>query len=202
MCGSGGGNNSEAEEARKREDERQAKIRDGREQIDQNFGQFDDNYFSGRRQSYLDYAKPQFDDQLTDASKSLLAALSRSGLSDSSIAANRREKLAKMTGTKEREIEDKALDFENSARKAVNSAQTDLYAQNANTADPMLAANTSMNRAQTLTSLPAYSPLGALFEGVTSGLATQADLERRGQAKYGNVLFGSGSGGSGTVIGD
>jgi len=202
MCGSGGGGNNEAEEARKREDERQAKIRDGREQIDKNFNQFDDNYFSGRRQSYLDYAKPQFDDQLTDASKSLLAALSRSGLSDSSIAANRREKLAKMAGTKEREIEDKALDFENSARKAVNSAQTDLYAQNANTADPMLAANTSMNRAQTLTSLPAYSPLGALFAGVTSGLATQADLERRGQAKYGNVLFGSGSGGSGTVIGD
>lgn len=193
MCTSGGGNNNEAELSRQREEERQATIRKGKDAIDSNFAQFDDNFFKGREDSYLNYAKPQFEDQLSTATKDLLTALSRSGLQNSSIAADRREKLAKMAGTQERQIKDKAMEFANKARGAVNSAKSDLYGQNQAMADPMLAANSAMNRAQQITALPAYSPLGALFESVTSGLATQADLERRGQAKYGNILFDSGN---------
>ena len=43
-----------------------------------------------------------------------------------------------------------------------------------------------------MTELPTYSPLGALFVGVTEGLATQADLERRNKSRYDlSGLFGS-----------
>ena len=37
--------------------------------------------------------------------------------------------------------------------------------------------------------MPNYNPLLALFEGVTAGIATQADLERRGRNRYDTGLF-------------
>jgi len=190
MCG-GGSDNSEAEEQRRRENERQALITKGNEAIDKTFGQFDDAFYADRRDSYLNYAKPQLDDQLSAATKDLLTVLSRSGMSNSSVAANKREELQKMADMREREIMDKGINYENSARKSIQSAKDDLRTQNMQMANPTLAANNAIARAQTLTTLPEYSPLGALFEGITSGLATQADLERRGQAKYGNILFGN-----------
>jgi hypothetical protein len=179
----------EAEENRRREEERQALIRKGDAEIDNVFSQFDDDFYTGRVNAYLDYAKPQLEDQLSDATKELLTALSRSGLSRSSIAANKREDLQKLAGIRDREVKDKGLEFGNQARSAVSSARDDLRQQNMQMANPTLAANNAITRAQSITALPTFSPLSALFEGVTSGLATQADLERRGQAKYGNILF-------------
>lgn len=192
--------NSEAEETRRREEERQAMIRKGDAAIDNTFAQFDDAFYTGRGQKYLDYAKPQLDDQLSDATKDLLVTLSRSGLSNSSVAANRRQKLEDMANEAERQVLDKGLSYQNQARSAVQSAKDDLRTQNMQMANPTLAANNAIARAQSLTALPEYSPLGALFEGITSGLATQADLERRGQAKYGNILFNNTN--SSKVVGD
>ena len=61
--------------------------------------------------------------------------------------------------------------------------------QNMNLANPALVASQAATRAELLNQLPVYEPLIDLFASATEGLATQADLERRGKARYPNVLF-------------
>ena len=71
-------------------------------------------------------------------------------------------------------------------------AKSDLQTQNMSLADPTLIGQSAANRAISLTDLPAYSPLGALFANATEGLATQMDLERRDKNRYNlSGLFGS-----------
>lgn len=192
MCGGGGGDGGAAER-RRQEEERQQRVREGRDKIDSTFSQFDQPFYDQRRQSYIDYATPQLDDQFKDASRELYLTLARSGLLDSSARARRFGDLQKQYDQHERSVTNKALDFENKARASVESAKSDLYSQNQNLADPSMVAQQAMSRANTLTQIPNYSPLTALFEGVTAGIATQADLERRDRARYPTGLFQTGS---------
>ena len=189
MCFGGGGGDGGAAEQRRQEEMRQQRVREGRDKIDETFAQFDQPFFDARRQSYIDYASPQLEDQFKDASRDLLLALTRSGLQNSSARARRFADLQKQYDTNARGIANKALDFENRARSSVESAKSDLYSQNQNLADPAMVAQNAMNRATTLTQMPSYNPLLALFEGVTAGIATQADLERRGLARKDTGLF-------------
>ena len=192
MCMGGGGDGGAAEQRRK-EEERQARIREGKTSIDDTFSRFDNDFYSGRRQSYMDYATPQLDDQYTDAMKDLRLALARSGLMNSSASARRFGDLKKDYDIQAQGVADKAVGFENTARKNIEAAKSDLYTQNSNIADPSLVAQSAASRAASLTSLPEYSPLTQLFAGVTDGIATQFDLERRGKNQYDmSGLFNSG----------
>ena len=193
MCFGGGGGDGGAAEQRRQEELRQQRVREGRDKIDETFAQFDQPFYDARRQSYIDYASPQLEDQFKDASRDLLLALTRSGLQNSSARARRFGDLQKQYDTNARAIANKALDFENRARSSVESAKSDLYSQNQNLADPAMIAQNAMNRATTLTQMPNYNPLLALFEGVTAGIATQADLERRGRARKDTGLFSTGN---------
>ena len=95
-------------------------------------------------------------------------------------------------GLKARNIADKAREYGSGARKSIEATKADLQSQNMSLADPALIAQNAANRALAMTELPTYSPLGALFLGVTEGLATQADLERRNKSRYDlSGLFGS-----------
>ena len=149
-------------------------------------------FYDARRQSYIDYATPQLEDQFKDASRDLLLALTRSGLQNSSARARRFGDLQKQYDTNARTIANKALDFENRARSSVESAKSDLYSQNQNLADPAMVAQNAMNRATTLTQMPSYNPLLALFEGVTAGIATQADLRTAWPKSIRHRLFSTG----------
>lgn len=193
MCFGGGVGDGGAAEQRRQEELRQQRVREGRDKIDETFAQFDQPFYDARRQSYIDYATPQLEDQFKDASRDLLLALTRSGLQNSSARARRFGDLQKQYDTNARAIANKALDFENRARSSVESAKSDLYSQNQNLADPAMVAQNAMNRATTLTQMPSYNPLLALFEGVTAGIATQADLERRGRARKDTGLFSTGN---------
>jgi len=70
MCGGGGGDGGAADEARRqraeaeqRERERQARISAGNAAINDTFSKFDDNFYSGRRNAYIDFATPQLQDE-------------------------------------------------------------------------------------------------------------------------------------------
>lgn len=192
MCMGGRGGDGGAAERRRQEEERQGRIREGRDKIDTTFAQFDQPFYDQRRQSYIDYATPQLDDQFKDASRDLLLALTRSGLQNSSARARRFGDLQKQYDQHARSVGNTALDFENRARSSIGSAKNDLYSQNQNLADPSMVAQSAMSRANNLTQLPAYDPLVGLFEGITAGIATQADLERRGKARMNTGLFSTG----------
>lgn len=194
MClGDGGASTAQAEAERQRAEEeaRQGRIREGRENIDAVFDQYDPAFYAERRQNYLDYATPQLEDQFADASRALTLALARNGMMNSSVRARRFGDLEKEYDKNATAIADKGREYANTTRAAIDAAKADLMTQNTSLADPLLIAQQAQARAISAAELPAYSPLGTLFAGVTSGLATQRQLEERGLSRYDTPLFNS-----------
>ena len=193
----------EAARARKAEEERQARIREGTEAIDTTFGQFDDDFFDGISKSYSDFARPDLDRQFGDAREKLTYALARSGTLDSSMRAEQDGDLTRRYGEGLQDITDKGRAYATEARTGVEGARSDLTTMLQATGDNVGASNAALSRASILSTPPSYSPLGQLFQDVTSGLATQAAFERaealsgapRGSiARFNTGLFGAPSG--------
>ncbi|WP_048647496.1 hypothetical protein [Nitratireductor soli] len=159
---------------------------------------FDDSFFEGRRNSFLDYYAPQLEDQYSDAQKELTFALARGGNLNSSTRGEQVGDLQKLFDTNERSIADQALAHENQARTAVEDARGDLISMLNVTGDAEGAANSALTRASVLSKPAAYDPLGQLFVDFTAGLGTQAAQERAAAAsgggykpRYDTGLFGN-----------
>lgn len=189
-----------AARARAEEEARQGRITQGKTGIENTFSKFDQPFYDKRRTSYLDYMMPQYDDQLSAASKDLTMALARAGLLNSSVRSRRFGDLTKKAGLEKRNITDSAIDYENKTRDAINTAKNELLNQNMSLANPTLAASQSANQAERLARVEPFSPLAQLFAGVTEGIATQAELENRQKAKYPTGLFSTGN--RSKIVGD
>lgn len=188
---SGGG---EAKEARLAEEKRQADIRAGTTRVNDVFKQFDDPYFEGRQQAFLDYASPQLEDQYGDAQKQLTFSLARNGTLDSSVRGQKAGELQKSYDLNKQQIADQALASSTDARNATEDARANLIATLNATGDATGAANSALARSSALSKPAAYSPLTNLFAEFTNGLGTQAALEKA------NYYAGTGVAG-GTQIG-
>lgn len=184
-------NAREAEAARQRqlEEERQTRIGEGRSKIDQNFGQFNDDFYTQRNQAYVDYASPELDKQYKDSMRSLVSALARSGNLQSSTRAEKFANLDEQYKQRKLDITNTGRDYSNQAKDAVERSRAELITQNESLADPNAISGNALARSQSLAQLPSFSPLGNMLTDATQGLATQADLERRGQARYNTGLF-------------
>ena len=91
---------AEVAAARSDEQARQENIRSGTKKISDLFdGQFNDQFYDGRRDSFVNYASPQLADQHKDASKQLTFALERRGALDSSSRASLGSELEKRRAT-------------------------------------------------------------------------------------------------------
>ena len=181
----------EQEAARQRqiEEERQTRIGQGRSKIDENFAQFDDDFYNQRNQAYVDYASPELDKQYKDSMRSLVAALARSGNLQSSTRAEKFADLDEQYKQRKLDITNTGRDYSNQAKDAVERSRAELITQNESLADPNAISGNALARSQSLAQLPTFSPLGSMLTDVTGSLATQADLERRGQARYNTGLF-------------
>ena len=193
MCLASGGGDGGASERARQEEERQARIRVGNSSINDTFGQFDDDFYKGRSDAYTTYAQPQITQQYEDAFEKLRKTLASSNLSQSSMAARRRGRLEQELGDMTRKMNLTGQEYANKARSDIESARSGLQSQNMNMADPSLASANALNRAQQLNEVPVFDPITNLFASVTEGLATQADLERRGKNRYDSGLFSTGS---------
>ena len=188
-----------AEQARK-EAERQAKIREGTKAVDTVFGeQFNNKFYNGRQQSYLDYAVPQLRQQFEDARKELTFALDRSGTLDSTIRAQKEAELQKKYDTNLQGVRDQALTYRTQAQSSVEDARTNLIQMLNATGDAEGAINAAMARSNALSQQPQFNPLTNLFADFTSALGTQAAAERSQmmsggtvKAPYNTGLFGGG----------
>ena len=181
-----------ADEAREREEQRQANIKKGQQSIDTTFSQFDEPFFDERRQAFIDYQQPRVEDQYNNALRQLTFALARSGLNNSSVASTRRANAREKYDFAQQDMRRRADASANDARTAIENARQELSTNNAALADPTAAANAAISRAESLNALPKYEPMLDLFGSLSEGLATQADLERRKQNRY-PALFGTGS---------
>lgn len=162
---------------------------------------FNDDFFNNRKQAYIDYATPQLEDQYGDAQKQLTYALARGGNLDSSIRGEQLSKLQKLYDTNKQKVADDALSYETQARGSVEDARANLISTLNATGDVQGATSAALARSQALSQQPAYNPLSQLFVDFTSGLGTQAALERAeamggSPSRYSTGLFGN----SGRVV--
>ena len=186
MC-LGGGNsslNEEYEQQRAEEAARQARIKSGMENINNAFAGYDDAFYNERAADYMNYAKPEIEDQYVDAMKDLTRALARSGNLNSSLAAQRRADLLEKRNKAEVDAARRGQGYANDTRAALANVKSNLIQQNNALADPTLIAAMAANQSQAASALPDYSPIGQLFAGATQGLATQQQLEARNKNRY------------------
>jgi hypothetical protein len=183
-----GGSDWAARQAAQDEQNRQNNIRSGTANINHTFdSQFNDDFYTKRRQSFLDYANPQLEDQYADTRKQLTYWLDGRGLLDSSIRADKEAELQKKYDLNRRSVADQALDFENTTRNQVSDARAGLVRDLTATGDASGAQQAAVNRAGALSQPATFSPLASLFGDFTGALATQANLER-GEAYSGGMI--------------
>lgn len=169
-------------------------------------GGFSDPFYNRRRDAYLEYAMPQLQEQYGDAQAQLAFALSRAGTGSSSVANRRFSTLGRDYGLRQQEIADTAQDYANQARADVATARSNAENLLTSTGNADLAVRQALETATRLQqSAPAFSPLGAVFQNASAGLAGFMegarfnDLERRVDQAYPG-LAPSTSGGAGRVV--
>ena len=183
MCLGGGGGDDylreQYEQQKAEEAARQARITEGKDAISTAFAGYDDQFYADRAQDYVDYATPQIEDQYKNAMRDLTNALARSGNLQSSVGAERRADLMRRYDDAVVDAARRGQGYASDTRAALANVESNLQSQNASLADPTLIASMAASNSAAASALPDYSPLGQIFEGVTSGLATQAQLEAR-----------------------
>lgn len=174
-----------AKSAQQIEEERQQRVQTGTRKVDEMFGDaFNDDYYAKLNQATLDFYRPQLADQYNSALKQLQFALARTGNLNSTARAIKESDLNKANLLNDQQIQEMARGTVNQRRQDVAGAQNTALAQLQSSADPAAAAAQSANLIKTNTAMPAYQPLGQVFQDATAGLATQAQLERQGNARY------------------
>jgi hypothetical protein len=204
MCLGGGGDSFLQEEyARQRAEEeaRQGRITAGKAAIDSAMAGYDDDFYAGQAQNYMDYATPQIEDQYTDAMRSLTRALARNGTNQSSMAAERKAKLQTKLNNAQVDAARQGEAFANDTRTALAGVKNNLISQNQSLADPTLIASMAANQSNAASQLPSYNPVAQIFADATSGLATQSQLEARGKNRYDMAELFSLNGGSARNVG-
>lgn len=199
MFGKGGSGDGGAAQARQAQQQRQSAIQGGTGQINGIFeNQFSPEFYTGRRQAYLDFANPQLDDQFADTRKQLTYWLDRNGTLDSSARTEKEAELQKAYDTNKRAISDRALGYENQTRTNVEDARANLISMLSATGDAGGAVSGAISRASALSTPDAYDPIGQMFGTFTSTLGTQAGLEKNAalsggavQPRYNTGLFGN-----------
>lgn len=151
---------------------------------------YDDDFFEQRADAYLDYANPKIEKQRNEAADELAYGLARSGLGQSSVAANRQ---AEMEDTYERARADAARE----AQQQVNDAKKQMADQRSRLRplvdDPEALSSEVPGVADALSALdqPEKDAIGPVFQGLTAGLGAgysakkTADARKRIIDKYG-----------------
>jgi hypothetical protein len=181
-----------ADLARQREEERQARITEGRGKIDEAFAQFDDPWYGTVEKNYLDYYNPEIDRQYADARRRMTLQLASRGNLSSGSGARSLGDLLRAFPESKATIANRAIDARNEARTNVENTRNELYNQNSQAADPAAIAVQAASRAGGIQPTQAYSPLGDLFGGLLQSMATTyASNTQMGDASLQRSLFGS-----------
>lgn len=192
----------EAEEARKREEERQARIKAGTAKIDQTFEAFDDGFYNNLLNDYTSFYMPQLDDQFGKAKDDLTFALARAGTINSTVAADKQADLLKQYDTQRASILSQGQDTVNAQRQRIGSEKSALVAQLNATGDADRASNEALARTQQMYhEKPAYNPLGDIFAGAAAGVGNYWNAQQNANAV--RAYYGAANGnraGSGRII--
>lgn len=148
------------------------------------------NFFDGLEKSYVDFARPQLDEQKSKAREQLVYALARDGTLDSSIRTERDADLTKDYNRGLTTITDKGREYATNARTSVEDARAQLISNLTATGDNVGAASAALARAKAIGTPPAYEPIGQLFSDWTAGFSQRAAQERAAQLAAGQTPTG------------
>lgn len=160
----------EAEAARVRaaEERRQQNIALGQGEIAGAFGQFNDDFYNNRMNSYTAYAMPQLDKQYEDQMRSLTASLARSGNLNSSVRGELMSKLQSEYDKGKLTIADQARSFVDQARSSTDAARARLMESNMMLADPGTVRTSALAEASRLAINPQYQNLGSMLSSLSN----------------------------------
>ncbi|WLB24965.1 hypothetical protein QIH85_24090 [Bradyrhizobium japonicum] len=180
----------QANEAKQKEADRQARLNVGKEAIDKLFGadNFGTDFYEKYNKASLDYNLPQLTTQYNKAKQDLTYDLARAGTLRSTAAGQAQGYLENENAVNEAAIRAKADTDTASLRQSIASQQQQAYNQLYATEDPDVAANTATHMvANAQIAQPNISPLGDLFKPLVIG-ATGAYQGYNDQTTLNNAL--------------
>ena len=165
----------QAQEAREKENARQARLNQGKSAIDTIFGNenFGDAFYDKYKNASLTYTLPQLQSQFADAKRTSEADLARAGLLRSGAAGFVQNKLTEQQGVNEAALRAKADTDTAELRKSIAAQQQQAYNQLYATEDPTVAANTAASSAANAQlAQPNPGTLGDMFKPIAIGLGS------------------------------
>jgi hypothetical protein len=162
----------QANEAKQKEADRQARLNVGKSAVDKLFGadNFGDAFYNKYNKAALDYTMPQLDTQYGKAKRDMTYDLARAGTLRSSVAGEAQGYLENEKAVNEAALRAKADTDTASLRQSIASQQQQAYNQLYATEDPDVAANTATHAvANAQVAQPNISPLGDLFKPLVIG---------------------------------
>lgn len=184
-----------ANDLKAQEAKRQADILAGRGQIDAQFARFNDGYYQGFANNFLDYYFPQIEDQYRTATGKSRAQLVNRGMDQSTVAGGVFSNLLRDRQRARTDVANNATNATQTLRGNVERTKTDLYNLNESAADPAAANARASAEATALVAPPTVSPLGQIFTAAMAPVMAGAQAWRnRAPAPYTSPYGGSGSG--------
>jgi len=191
----------QAQEAKDKENARQARLNQGKGAIDTIFGNanFDDSFYNKYRDAGLNYTLPQLNTQFSDAKRTAEADLARAGLLRSGAAGFVQNKLTEQQGVNEAALRTKADTDTSALRQSIAAQQQQAYNQLYATEDPTVAANTaSSSAANAQLQQPSQTALGDMFKPIAIGLGS-AIAPAYGQSENNRLLTAASGRGQGNM---
>lgn len=181
-------------ELRAMEARRRAEYLKAKAAIDSQFGRFDDNYFTGISDAFMNFQRPMFDEQATAARRALPFQFSSTA---GSSYQRRLEELERDIARGETSLRDQSLDAANRQRAAVEQDRSDLIRMASSGTDANATASMAAARASTLAAPPVYNPIGDLFQKFTAANLNATQMRPAGTSGFERpLLFNSGTSGS------
>lgn len=149
-------------------------INQGTTDINNAFAQFTPDYYAGVGQAYENAYDPQLADQYNIAQNQMVANLAGTDQLNGTTGAYDLGQLAKQDETQQANIASSAMDAENSMKSNVSNAENQLYATNAQTADPLQMSSTAQQTAGALVSPQSYPTLSSVFANALGPVAAGA----------------------------
>lgn len=183
-----GGAGRQAKKARLEEEARQNRIRQGTIKTRSQFSAFDDKYYADKLKEFQNAYNPDVEDKYKVAYGQMQNALLRSGLfANERVSAQKEKEASKAKADALDQVTTSGLQAEQQRKNDLAFAENTVLSQLANTGDATAAFNSASARIREQNTPYVTPMLGQIFQDLSAGLSTQADLERNNQNRY-NVL--------------
>jgi hypothetical protein len=133
-----------------------------------------------RQQDYLNWATPQYQQQLLSAQKSMLGNLADRGLLGSSANQTLADTLSAQANAQYQNIGNTGVSLANSLQNQISQQEASLIAEAQSATNPAANITSALNTAGSFSAPTQYSPIGSLFSQFTSSLTPAATAAASG----------------------